>query len=249
MTKWLNAWNKKNFNRWGINAMYSADGFVKSIMASLDSRFKAYDQAVSATNGVLDKAKFTELEQKFYDEAFDADGMIKDGYAKFASEEIALNADNELISKMENLMDTFPIMKSIFMFPRTKANAISVLQTFDPTGATALWRDKSWKTLTANAGDQRAVNEILEMHGMKGGSIDDFRMLQSEYIGRKLATSGLVMTGGMLTVGGNMTGSGAWMSPAEKKRAIQGGWKPYTLYGKSYEKAPDWMRMALSLNI
>ena len=44
-----------------------------------------------------------------------------------------------------------------------------------------------------------------------------------------------------------MTGSGAWMSPAEKQRAIQGGWKPYTLYGKSYENAPDWMKLALSL--
>ena len=71
--------------------------------------------------------------------------MIKDGYAKFASQEIALNADNELIAKMETMMDTFPILKSIFMFPRTKANAISLVQTFDPTGATALWSDKSWK--------------------------------------------------------------------------------------------------------
>ena len=247
MTKGLDKWNKKNFNRWGINAMYSADGFVKSIMASLDSRFKAYDQAVSATNGVLDKAKFTELEQKFYDEAFDADGVIKEGYAKFASQEIALNADNKLVGALENAMDQFPIMKSIFMFPRTKANALSVVQTFDPTGATALWSDKSWKTLTAKAGDKRAVNEILEMHGMKGGSIDDFRMLQSEYLGRKMTTSGLVATGAMITVGGNMTGSGAWMSPAEKQRAIQGGWKPYTIYGKSYENAPDWMKLALSL--
>ena len=247
LTKGLDKWNKKNFNRWGINAMYSADGFVKSIMASLDSRFKAYDQAVSATNGVLDKAKFAELEQKFYDEAFDADGVLKEGYAKFASEEIALNADNALVGKMENLMDTFPIMKSIFMFPRTKANALSVVQTFDPTGATALWRDKSWKTLTANAGDKRAVKEILEMHGMKGGSMDDFRMLQSEYLGRKMTTSGLVATGAMITVGGNMTGSGAWMSPAEKKRALQQGWRPYTLFGQSYENAPDWMKLALSL--
>ena len=247
LTKGLDKWNKKNFNRWGINAMYSADGFVKSIMASLDSRFKAYDQAVSATNGVLDKAKFAELEQKFYNEAFDADGVLKEGYAKFASEEIALNADNALVGKMEDLMDTFPIMKSIFMFPRTKANALSVVQTFDPTGATALWRDKSWKTLTANAGDKRAVKEILEMHGMKGGSMDDFRMLQSEYLGRKMTTSGLVATGAMITVGGNMTGSGAWMSPAEKQRAIQGGWRPYTIYGKSYENAPDWMKLALSL--
>ena len=247
MTKGFDKWNKRNLNRWGINAMYSADGFIKSMMASLDSRFKAYDKAVSETNGVLDKAKFVELEKGFYDEAFDADGMIKEGYAKFASEEIALNASNELVSKMESLMDTFPIMKSIFMFPRTKANAISVVQTFDPTGATALWSDKSWKTLTANAGDQRAVNEILEMHGMKGGSMDDFRMLQSEYLGRKMTTSGIVATGAMITVGGNLTGSGAWMSPAEKQRAIQGGWKPYTIYGKSYEKAPDWIKLALSL--
>ena len=109
---------------------------------------------MSATNGVLDKAKFTELEQKFYDEAFDADGVIKEGYAKFASEEIALNADNNTWSRVEGAMDSVPIMKSIFMFPRTKANAISVVQTFDPTGATALWKDKSWKTLTANAGDK-----------------------------------------------------------------------------------------------
>ena len=85
--------------------------------------------------------------------------MLKDGYAKFASQEIALNADNELIANMENAMDTFPFLKSIFMFPRTKANAISVVQTFDPTGATALWRDKSWKTITASEGDPRAVRE------------------------------------------------------------------------------------------
>ena len=57
----------------------------------------------------------------------------------------------------------------------------------------------------------------------------------------------VVAAGAMITVGGNMTGSGAWMSPAEKQRAIQGGWKPYTLYGQSYENAPDWMKMALSL--
>ena len=59
------------------------------------------------------------------------------------------------------------------------------------------------------------------LHDMAGGSIDDFRMLQSEYLGRKMTTSGLVATGAMITVGGNMTGSGAWMSPAEKERAFK----------------------------
>ena len=35
--------------------MYSADGFVKSVMASLDSRYKAYDAAVMKNNGVFIK--------------------------------------------------------------------------------------------------------------------------------------------------------------------------------------------------
>ena len=247
LTKGLNTWNRKNFNKWGVHAMYSADGFVKSVMASLDSRFKAYDKVVSETNGVLDKAKFVELEKGFYNEAFDAEGLLKEGYAKFASEEIALNADNNIVASLEHAMDKFPIMKSIFMFPRTKANAISVIQTFDPTGALSLWTDKSWKTITANSGDSNAVKAILAEHGMAGGSVDDFLMLKSEYIGRKLTSSGLVTTAAMATVSGNMTGSGAWMSPADKQRALQAGWRPYTIFGQSYEVAPDWMRMFFSL--
>ena len=85
------------------------------------------------------------------------------------------------------------------------------------------------------------------MHGMAGGSVDDFLMLKSEYIGRKLAASGVVTGAAMATVSGNMTGSGSWMSPAEKKRAQLAGWRPYTIFGQSYEKAPDWMRMFMSL--
>ena len=40
------------------------------------------------------------------------------------------------------------------------------------------------------------------MHGMAGGSNDDFLMLKSEYLGRKLSTSGIVTSGGMATVHG-----------------------------------------------
>ena len=79
------------------------------------------------------------------------------------------------------------------------------------------------------------------------GGVDDFLMLKSEYIGRKLTSSGLVTTAAMATVSGNMTGSGSWMSPADKQRAIQAGWRPYTIFGQSYEVAPDWMRMFFSL--
>ena len=60
--------------------------------------------------------------------------------------------------------------------------------------------------------------------------------------------SGVVTTAAMATVSGNMTGSGAWMSPAEKKRALNANWRPYTIFGQSYEQAPDWMKTFMSLS-
>ena len=73
------------------------------------------------------------------------------------------------------------------------------------------------------------------MHGMKGGTKDDFLMLKSEYIGRKLTTSGLVTMGAMASVQVTLLVASSWMSPADKKRALNNGWRPYTIYGKSYE--------------
>ena len=75
-----------------------------------------------------------------------------------------------------------------------------MIQTYDPTGVLSLWANRSWKTIAANSGDSAAVREILDMHGMKGGSVDDFLMLKSEYIGRKMATSSVVMGGALLHV-------------------------------------------------
>ena len=246
-TKGLNYWNGKAINRWGVNTMYASDGFLKSVMASFESRLKAYDTAVTQNNGVFNKQDFVRIEQDLYNQAFDADGMIKDGYAKFASEEIALNADVASIQAIEAAMDKFPILKGIFMFPRTKVNAISAVQTYDPTGVLSLWGNRSWKTIAANAGDKGAVDAILEMHGMKGGTVDDFLMLKSEYIGRKLASSSVILGGAMAALSGELTGSGSNMSPADKQRAIRAGFKPYMINGRSYEKAPDWVKMSLSL--
>ena len=110
-----------------------------------------------------------------------------------------------------------------------------------------MWSDRSARTIMANANDPGAVKAILAEHGMTGGTVDDFLMLKSEYLGRKLTTGGIVTAGAMLTVNGNLTGAGAYMSPADKARAMKEGWRPYTIYGHSYENAPDWMKVALGL--
>ena len=72
--------------------------------------------------------------------------------------------------------------------------------------------------------------------------MDDFLMLKSEYIGRKLATSGIVASGAMMTVNGQLTGAGHGCLQHKRNVLCNAGWKPYTIFGKSYEKAPDWMQ-------
>ena len=51
LTKTTANWNRKSWNRWGIHQMYSADGFVKSMMASANARGGAYDKLFQE-NGV-----------------------------------------------------------------------------------------------------------------------------------------------------------------------------------------------------
>ena len=89
-------------------------------------------------------------------------------------------------------MDQIPILKSIFMFPKTRLNQFSVVQTFDPTGILGGYVGKVGKTLRASTPEE--IRDVLDMHGMKGGDNEDFLALKSEYIGRKMMTGSVVMT-------------------------------------------------------
>ena len=251
LTKTTANWNRKSWNRWGIHQMYSADGFVKSMMASMNSRGKAFDELYEKGNGVIDDAAFAKIEKDIYDQTFDDQGVLRDGYANFMSEEVALNADVPLVKSFTKVMDQVPILKSIFMFPKTKLNQFGVVQTFDPTGALGGFMDRSSKTIRAKSPEE--IAEVLDMHGMKGADIEDFESLKSEYIGRKMMTSGVVMSGALMAVQGRLNGKGP-MDPADNKRWRDLGGQPYTIdvgIGEpnlvSYENAPAWVKTFLAL--
>ena len=86
-------------------------------------------------------------------------------------------------------MDTFPFLKSIFMFPRTRLT-LSLLSRHLTLLELLLCGGISHGRLSLLSEGDRAVREVLEMHGMKGGTNDDFLMLKSEYIGRKSYDTG-----------------------------------------------------------
>ncbi len=251
ITKTTANWNRKSWNRWGVHTMYSADGFVKSMMGSASARGQAFDQLFQETGGSFSRADFQKVEKQLYDQTFDGNGLLKDGYAKYMSEEVALNADVPLVNAFQTAMDNVPILKSIFMFPKTRLNQFSVVQTFDPTGALGLWRDKSSKVLRAQTPDE--INDALDAHGMRGATMEEFEMLKSEYIGRKMMTSGAVLSTALMAANGRVTGSGP-SDPTENKKWRDLGNQPYHINigtgapdWRSYEALPAWAKSFIGL--
>ena len=254
MSKGIGWWNRQSMNQWGFNLMYAGDGFLKQFMATLNSRVNAYDQLAMETNGAWSKKQFRKLEKKLYKNLFDEEGTLKPGFAKFASEEIAMNAEVPAVKAMEEMFQKVPALKGIFLFPTTRANNLSRIATFDPTGAVAMWSDRSMKTIMAKTDEQ--IQEVLEIHGMKGASMDEFQMLKSNYIGRKIQSSGVVMSAALLATSGAITGSMSWMSKQERAERMRLGEKPEHINLSldpekpnyvSYEQLPTEFKLFLNL--
>ena len=254
MSKGIGWWNRQSINQWGFNLMYAGDGFLKQFMATLNARVNAYDELVMETNGAWSKKNFRKLEKKLYKNLFDEDGILKPGFAKFASEEIAMNAEVPAVKAMEDIFQKVPALKGIFLFPTTRANNLSRIATFDPTGAVGMWSDRSIKTIMAKTDEQ--IQEVLEIHGMKGASMDEFQMLKSNYIGRKIQSSGVVMSAGLLATSGAITGTMAWMSDQERAERMRLGEKPEHINLSldpekpnfvSYEQLPTEFKLFLNL--
>ena len=226
LTKNLYAFNNSFIPRLGINSMYAIDGFVKSMSASMSARARAYDELFDAANGAIDENAFKNLQQKLYDEAFDKSGVLTDEAAKYASGEINLNLDNKLVSGLEGVMRQFPIMKSIFMFPRTGVNALNLASTFNPLGPLGLAVGKARKVL--NAASKAEIDEVLADHGLAGQGMSAFNALKGEYIGRQAMGSAVTTGALMMAFNGNLTGNGP-QDNAEKRRMIAMGWQPLSI--------------------
>ena len=220
ITKNLYAFNNSFIPRLGINSMYAIDGFVKSMSASMSARARAYDELFDVANGAIDENAFKNLQQKLYDEAFDKNGVLTDEAAKFASGEINLNLDNKLVSGLEGVMRQFPIMKSIFMFPRTGVNALNLASTFNPLGPLGLAVGKARKVF--NAASKAEIDEVLADHGLAGQGIEAFNALKGEYIGRQAMGSAVTTGALMMAFNGNLTGNGP-QDDGERRRMIAMG--------------------------
>ena len=229
MTKALGWWNKQQFVRWGTNALYSIDGFTNSFIASGMARAKAYDEVMHAHRGAINLEEMARpIQERLYREAFDESGKLTDEASKFASQEIALNLDNAVVKRVEDLLEAVPAAKGLFLFPRTGVNAAELTWSFSPLSGLGLAMPRFKRVMKAVTKQEKLA--ALAEHGIKDGQNLDlaFRTLKSEYIGRQLMGTGLVMGCGLWALEGNMTGNGP-QDGAERARMLRMGWQPLSI--------------------
>ena len=240
MTKFLAFLNDKPLPRFGLNSMRAIDGFTKSFTASMASRAKAYDDLLSQSRGAFDEADFQKMQRDIYNDMFDAEGLMKadsanvaQDAANFAAGEINLNLDSNVVDSLETVMRNFPVMKSIFMFPRTGVNALELAATFSPGNAVAaisngklnLALGKARRVFAAES--EKQIKDVMSEHGLAGFGPEAFKELQAEYTGRYMMGSAVTMGAALMAAQGLMTGSGP--QDAAEKRRMQGmGWKPFS---------------------
>ena len=225
LAKGMTWYNNNPFVRWGTNAMYAIDGFTGSLMASASSRAKAYTEMMEQTKGGFSQAAFDQLQRKLYDEAFDHTGVLRDKAAKHATQEIALQLDNDLTNRLNQIIEKVPAAKPLFMFPRTGINALNVAWTFTPGSSLVPIYTKARKVLSAQSVGE--MTEALAEHGLEY-SDEAFATLKSEYIGRQLMGGAVVTGAGLWALEGNLTGNGPH-SHGERKRMMDMGWQPNSI--------------------
>ena len=228
MAKLTSWYNNLSLNRWGINALHSIDGFTNSMMASGVARAKAYDELLDSTGGLIKQADFEKLQQKLYSQSFDETGLLTDTAAKHASQEIALNLDSATAKMVEEAMDKVPVLKPLFMFPRTGVNGFKVAWSYNPLSALPDALGKGNKVF--NARTKAEILDVLRTHGITDFSdpLVALDALKAEYRGRQVMGSAVVMGAGLLAVNGNLTGNGPWQAE-EKNDMMRLGWKPNSI--------------------
>ena len=225
LTKVLSYINNNPVVRLGINSMTAIDGFTKSMSASFSARSRAYDELFDEANGAIDVESYTALQRKLYDESFDRNGVLKDEIATLAAGELNLNLDSKTVNALEGFMRHVPAAKAIFMFPRTGINSIKLVSTFSPTGV--LGQSIGRGRAIAKATTQAEIDDVLVTHGYKPGNNEAFQALKSEYKGREIMGSAVVMGAALYALNGNLTGSGP-SDAGERKRMQDMGWSPYS---------------------
>jgi len=229
------------------NVMSSQDAFVGAFMANVQARADAFDVVngrltiPELVSGDYDADKlFEEAYKLSYEKMFNSDGVMTDELASFMRGEVALN--NKLgkggVMDIQSWVDSVPILRTVFMFPNTQKNMLSMFGVkYNP--ATPLLggfgdqiQNFAWKRLEDITPDEMIAS--LKSRGINNlppdKVIPTFVQLRQEALGRwAMGTTG-AMLGMTALMNGRLTGDGHWDPKVQRARENTPGYPGNRMY-------------------
>ena len=201
-------YNNNQWFRYGINALYSIDGFTNSMISSGTARAAAYAEFMDDTKGLWSDEMFLARTQQLYDKSFDKTGLLTNEAAKLASQEVALNLDNKVVRGLDTIIEHVPALKPLFRFARTGVNGTMMYWSYSPQSALGLAVGKARTVFKAKTQAEK-IAAMVE-HGIKSEDFTDiaFETLKNEYRGRQVMGSAVTLAAGLYAANGNLTGPG-----------------------------------------
>jgi hypothetical protein len=210
MIRWMR-WNRaighNPVMRWGTNAMLGIDTYSNTLLATANSKFRAYDEVLSG-GGDLTKGNLEAAAKKHYKNIFDDNGMVSDKWLKHTSGELALNADTGIADFITKITTKIPVLTPFFMFPNTGVNWVRKSLTYLPVANLVDGRTR--KTLLAGDNQEKIIEALME-HGIDASQEPQFMMiyknLKAEYNGRLAMGTGLSLGLAQYALAGNIRGN------------------------------------------
>ena len=121
------------FGRFSPMAMTGMDGFTQATQKIAMDKAAAFDILEARyPDGNWSNKQFNELYQDLYSKNRDAEGFIKQDNVDFARGEIALNLETDLTKNLDPYLKKFPILRSLFWFPKTQVNVMNMFGKYGP---------------------------------------------------------------------------------------------------------------------
>ena len=234
----LNDFSKDPVLRFGPNAMTALDGFTGVFNASAEARFRAMDELVEAGKPIT-KENLQPIADKYYQQMFDSNGMLKDEAVKYGTSEIALNLDTPIAHGVSDIVKMIPAMRPFLMFPTTGMNMVDVMGKYNPL-FTPFQRDINelantpLSTLLAN---QSRVDELLRARNIDVDSMSPVakqnKIADLKYItrGRKAIGATAVTAAISMIMNDRLTGDGLYDRETQRSREKQSSWKKRSIKG------------------
>lgn len=216
---WLSMFNSSPFVNYSMGMMSASDAFNRTILGRMELKAKAFDTAWSASDGRVNAELIAKYEDEFRNSVFNKDGLVTSEAARLAGDEAAMTKPlTDWAAKFDQLVESAPLLKPFFMFPKTGINAITLTSKHTPI------LNRFIKEVHEI---RNATPDTLDIVKAKYG-IDDIEKAQAIIEGRVALGYMIVGTAAMLYVNGGLTGNGPW--DKETRNAwTQTGWKPRSI--------------------